>query len=139
MKNQRSYIKLATGLASALLAGWVLTGCSQTTAPEPNVIQRAEGEKPAVPTPSGFLGTDYSLLQPAAPGSEQKALLAYTNPNANFASYSKLMIAPVTFWADSDSRVSAEDQQKLCDYFYDVLQTEFSKNFTIVNEPGPGV
>jgi Protein of unknown function (DUF3313) len=49
------------------------------------------------------------------------------------------MIAPVTFWADSDSKVSGADQKKLCDYFYTVLQKDFSKNFTVVNEPGPGV
>jgi hypothetical protein len=49
------------------------------------------------------------------------------------------MIAPVTYWADSDSKVSSDDQQKLCNYFYNVLQTDFSKNFIVVNEPGPGV
>src|SRR5262249_39603235 len=40
---------------------------------------------------------------------------------------------------DSDSSVSAGDQQKLCDYFYNLLVEDFSKNFTVVNEPGPGV
>ena len=49
------------------------------------------------------------------------------------------MIAPVTFWADDDSKVSAADQQALCDYFYTALQKDIGKNFTLVNEPGPGV
>jgi hypothetical protein len=40
---------------------------------------------------------------------------------------------------DSDSNVSSADQQTLCNYFYNVLQEDFSKNFTVVDEPGPGV
>jgi len=132
-------MKLATGLASVLLAGWLLAGCAQTVAPSPNIIERAQGETPAAPPPSGFLGSDYSLLQPGAPGSGQQAMLAYTNTTANLTSYSKIMIAPVTFWAADDSKVSAADQQTLCNYFYTVLQKDFGKNFTIVNEPAPGV
>jgi hypothetical protein len=31
------------------------------------------------------------------------------------------------------------NQQALCDYFYTVLQKDLGKNFTIVDEPGPGV
>ena len=122
-----------------ILAGSLLTACSQTAAPGPNIIQRAQGETPAAPPPSGFLGSDYSLLQPGAPGSGQEALLAYTNTSANFTAYNQIMIAPVTFWGDSDSNVSSADQQTLCNYFYNVLQADFSKNFTVVNEPGPGV
>jgi hypothetical protein len=139
MNHRSRNVKLASGLLSAMFAGWLLAGCAQTAAPAPNIIQRVEGEKPAAPPPSGFLGSDYSLLQPGAAGSEQQAMLAYTNTSANFTSYSKIMIAPVTFWADSDSKLSSADQQKLCDYFYNVLQQDFSKNFTVVNEPGPGV
>jgi hypothetical protein len=139
MNHRGSSMKLATRFVSVMLAGCLLAGCSQTAAPEPNIIQRAQGETPAPPPPSGFLGSDYSLLQPGAPGSGQEAMLAYTNPNANFASYNKIMIAPVTYWADENSKVSSADQQNLCNYFYNVLQTDFSKNFAVVNEAGPGV
>lgn len=139
INHKSSYLKPATGLLSVMLAGWLFAACSQTAAPGPNIIQRAQGETPAPPPPSGFLGSDYSLLQPGAPGSGQEAMLAYTNPAANFASYNKIMIAPVTFWADSDSRVSSADQQTLCNYAYNVLQADFSKNFILVDEPGPGV
>jgi hypothetical protein len=136
--NHRSR-KLATGLVSVMLAGWLMGGCSQTTAPEPNIIQRAKGDTAAPPPPSGSLGGDYSLLQPAGEGSDQQAMLRYLNPNVNWSSYSKIMIAPVTFWASDDSKVSAANQQALCDYFYTVLQKDLGKNFTIVDEPGPGV
>jgi len=66
-------------------------------------------------------------------------MLAYTNTSVNLTSYSKIMIAPVTYWADADSKLSAADQQTLCNYFYTVLKHDFGKNFTVVNEPGPGV
>lgn len=125
--------------ASLAMLALVVAGCAQTTEEEPNIIQRATGETPAPPPSSGFLGSDYSLLQPAAAGSDQMAMLRYLNPNANWGSYSKVMVAPVTFWAADDSKVSAADQQALCDYAYNVFKTDLAKNFTIVDEPGPGV
>jgi hypothetical protein len=140
MNHKLSYTKSAVGLVSALLAGWLLAACSQTTGQSPNIIQRAEGETPAAPPQSGFLGSDYSLLQPASSGSVegQKAALAYINPNANWSSYNKIMIAPVTYWADSNSTLSADQQQALCNYFYTVLQKTLSQHFTVVMDPGPG-
>lgn len=127
------------GFAAALLVTFLVTSCSETAAPQPNIIQRVEGEQATPPPPSGFLGSDYALLKAPPEGSGQTAMLVYTNPSVNFSSYSKIIIAPVTFWANDDSKVSAADQQTLCNYMYSLLTQEFSKNFTIVNEPGPGV
>ena len=45
----------------------------------------------------------------------------------------------MTFWATEDSKVSAADQKVLCTYFDKVLVKSLEKNFTIVNQPGPGV
>lgn len=141
MKPEITYTKITAGVISAVLAGWFLAACSQTAGQSPNIVQRVEGETPAAPPQSGFLGSDYSLLQPASSGSVegQKAMLAYINPNGNFAQYNKVMIAPVTYWADANSSLSAAEQQTLCNYFYTVLQQTLSKNFTVVNDPGPGV
>jgi hypothetical protein len=136
-KNRK--IKFTTGLLSVLLAGSLLAGCSQTAAPEPNAIERVQGEKPAAPAPTGFLAADYTLLTPPAEGTDQKAMLRYVDPNANWGSYSKIMIAPVTFWAADDSKVSAADQQALCNYMYEVLVKDLGKNFVIVDQPAPGV
>jgi Protein of unknown function (DUF3313) len=66
-------------------------------------------------------------------------MLRYANPNANWSSYTKIMIAPVTYWAADDSKVSAADQQALCDYMYIVLGEDLGKDFVIVDQPGPGV
>jgi hypothetical protein len=137
--NHKRNMKLATGLLSVMLAGWLLAGCSQTVAPSPNIFQRAQGEKPAPPPTSRFLGNDYSLLTPPIKGSDQKAMLRYVNPSVNWSSYNAIIIAPVTFWAVDDSKVSAADQQALCNYFDKVLIKDIGKNFTIVDQPGPGV
>lgn len=141
MSHKIARTKIAAGLISALIAGGLLAACSQTTGQSPNIIQRAEGETPAAPLQSGFLGNDYSLLQPASSGSVegQKAMLAYINPNGNFAQYNKIMVAPVTFWADSNSQLSSAEQQALCNHAYHVFQQALSKNFALTNDPGPGV
>jgi hypothetical protein len=139
MKQEGKHTKIATGVLSVLLAGLILPGCGQTVAPGPNIIQRAQGETPAPPPPTGFLGNDYSLMTPPAAGSDQQAMLRYVNPTANWSSYNKVMISPVTYWASDDSKVSAADQQALCNYMYTVLVTDLGKTFVIVDEPGPGV
>jgi len=135
MKLESKFTKLLSGLASAILLALMCAGCAQTAAPAENVT----GSRPAPPPPTGFLGNDYSLLQPGAPGSGQQAALAYTSPSANFSSYNKIMIAPVTYWANDDSTLPPVEQQILCNYFYNLLVQDFGKNFTVVNEPGPGV
>lgn len=132
-----------TSVASSMLAmtflGLLLAGCSQTAAPAPSLIERAQGETPAPPPPSGFLGNDYSLLTPPAEGSDQKAMLRYVNPNVNWSSYNRLLIAPVTFWAPDDSKISTADQQTLCNYAYNEFVKVLGKNFILTNQPGPGV
>jgi hypothetical protein len=129
--------KLLRGTLPAIALAALIAGCAQTAAPAPTIVQRVQGEKPAPPPPTGFLGRDYSLLKAGAEG--QEAMLAYTDANANFGSYNKIMIAPVTYWAEDDSKLSASEQQVLCNYFYNVLKQEFSKNFKVVDEHGPGV
>jgi hypothetical protein len=66
-------------------------------------------------------------------------MLRYLNPSITWSSYNKIMVAPVTFWASDDSKVSAADQQALCDYAYNVLVKDLGKNFAVVDQPGPGV
>jgi hypothetical protein len=66
-------------------------------------------------------------------------MLRYVNPSANWSSYNAIMIAPVTFWAADDSKVSAADQLALCNYAYSAFVKDLGKNFTIVDQPGAGV
>jgi Protein of unknown function (DUF3313) len=139
MRDHDGISKWLCGTLPAIAIAGLVAGCAQTAAPAPSVVQRVQGEKPPPPPPTGFLGHDYSLLKPGAEGSGQQALLAYIDTNTDFTSYSKIMIAPVTFWADDDSKLPASEQQVLCNYFHNVLKQELSKNFKIVEEPGPGV
>jgi hypothetical protein len=96
--------RLAFGILCVIAFAALVPGCSRTAAPEPNIVQRAQGETPTPPPPSGFLGKDYSLLQPAAAGSDQQAQLRYIAPNAQWSKYTKITVLPVTFWTDDDSR-----------------------------------
>jgi Protein of unknown function (DUF3313) len=139
MNHKKKRTKVAIGLLSVMLAGWLVAGCSQTVAPSPNIFQRAHGETPARPPPTGFLGNDYSLLTPPTERSDQQEMLRYSNTNINWSNYNAIIIAPVSFWAVDDSKVSAADQQTLCNYFDKVLIKDLGKNFTIVDQPGPGV
>jgi hypothetical protein len=139
MDHASKSMKLATGMLSVALTGWLLAGCSQTAAPQPNIIQRVQGETVAPPAPSGFLGSDYALLTQPGEGTDQKAMLRYVAPNVAWSTYNKIMIAPVTFWAADDSKVSAADEQALCNYAYNEFVKVLSKNFIVTGEPGPGV
>jgi len=122
--------------AGALLVSGLLSGCAATTEPGPSVVQRVEGTKPAPPGPTGFLGSDYALLKP---GKEGQVALVYFNSDARWSSYSKILLEPVQFWAAPSSSVPAADQKALTSYFYNVLKEDLGKNFTLVDEPGPGV
>jgi hypothetical protein len=101
-----------------------LTACSVT-----------EQSKPAALQQTGFL-ENYGQLQP---GAKDQALLLYVNPNAQWSQYTKVMVEPVTFWGDSSSNVSVQDEQQLCSYYYNKLVDDLSQKFQIVDRPGPGV
>lgn len=124
--RKQTPVLLVTHLA---LAGVVLAmaGCS--------VTQRV---KVTDENYCAFLGNDVcAKLTPTK--DEKEADLRYINPNAQWTQYSKVLIAPVTFWAGDKSKVSAEDQQTLTNYFAKVLHEELAKKFEVVTQPGPGV
>ena len=72
------------------------------------------------------------------PGASGQASLRYLNPSANWSSYTKVIIQPVTFWGNSSSAPDTATQQMLCDYLYNKLTTTFgSGKLRLVTEPGP--
>lgn len=136
--NMRNHVRAS---AAPLLAGIALSvltyGCSTTATPEPTLVQRVEGTTPALQVPAGFFGSDASLLKP---GKNPQALAYYVNPNAKWTQYHKVLLDPVQFWDSADSDVSADDQKMLTSYLYNALKQDFEKkNFTVVDQPGPGV
>jgi Protein of unknown function (DUF3313) len=92
-----------------------------------------------------FLGaaTCAKLTPNATPGrfggGSGLAGLRYVNPDARWTQYSKVMIAPVSFWGGDDTSLSQADQVALTNYFSQALYDALSKKFTVVNTPGPGV
>ncbi len=122
-------------LPAAILAmAAYIGGCARTVANQSAVVEQVQtGQAPAV---TGFFGQSASLLQP---GGEGKAALVYINPNVDWKQYTKIMIDPVQFWDSDNSGVSLSDQQTLTTYAYNKLTEDLSKNFTLVNQPGPGV
>ena len=120
--------------AAALLS--VVPGCSTTVESKPAAAEAMESGGPPPSAVSRFLGPDASKL---AAGPNGGAALVWVNPNARWANYNKVLLEPVEFWAAEDSKVSTADQQVLTEYFYNTLKTNLQKNFTVVDQPGPGV
>ena len=135
--TNRLLTKIVTGMAAAGLAAVLLTsGCSTTVESAPAAAKAMESGGPLPSAVTGFLGPDASKL---APGPEGGAALAWINPDAQWGSYTKIQLLPVEFWAAADSKVPTADQATLTEYFYNQLQTNLSKSFTLVDQPGPGV
>ena len=135
MNNLRNKT-LAGVAAAALAAALIASGCSTTVESQPAAAKALESGGPLPSAVTGFLGADASKL---APGPEGGAALAWINPNAQWSSYTKIQLMPVEFWAAADSKVSQADQAVLTEYFYNQLQTNLAKSFTLVDQPGPGV
>jgi hypothetical protein len=84
--------------------------------------------------PQGFLG-DYSQL---TSGAEGEAALRYINPDVDWASYRKVIIAPVTVWqSPGTADIHDADLKTAADYLYAQLRTELGKDFQLVDQPGP--
>ena len=132
------YVRLLTAVAaaSALAILGTIYGCATTVESKPEAEKALESGGPLPPAVTGFFGDNASKL---APGPEGGAALVYFNHDAPWSQYTKIQLMPVEFWASDDSKVSQADQQILTAYFYNSLKTELSKNFTLVDQPGPGV
>jgi Protein of unknown function (DUF3313) len=111
----------------------ILAGCSQTVESKPSSIQQGASSAPAM---SGFFGPDVSLLQP---GQNGQAAMVYVNPGAQWSRYNKILLEEVEFWDDPNTSISPSDQEMLTAYFYNKLKEDLQKNFTLVDQGGPGV
>ena len=102
----------------------IIQGCASTQ-------QRRDGEE------VGFLGNSSSLLEK---GKDGQVLREYINPNADWRSYTKVILEPVTIWKDKETEdVSPEDLQTLANFLHGHLYDTLDKDYTIVQQAGPGV
>ncbi len=123
--EKRSVNRFTRFLAAGACAG-LLAAC--TTTQQAAVVQSD--------IKCGFLGPACAQL---TPGQEGQIALRYVNPAAKWSQYTKIMIQPVTFWGDANSKVSPEDQQRLVNFLYTALDQELAKQFQVVDQDGPDV
>ena len=111
-------------IAFAMLMITALASCAVTEQSKPDTVQ-----------PTGFL-SDYSQLKP---GTKDQMLLVDFPPGIDWKQYNSIILAPVQVWDSPDSKISAQDQRALSTYYYNTLKEHLSKDFTMVEQPGPGV
>ena len=133
-------------LAAILANAGVLTGCDKfmggSSGSDPalqsgQIVGGATKQIADVQPVAGFLPQP-ELLQRGAPG---QAALVYLNPAAKFASYTQVMLDPVTVWAAPDSSLNTVppvQRQALADTFYSDLYSAVSKVCRIATKPSPG-
>ena len=117
MKRRSSYLPLSCLVAASLLAS---CGTYSTTV-----------------HPSGFLG-DYSEFRP--PEGDEEAAMVYVAKDANIARYTKIIVEPITVWVAGDDelkKVPKKDMQKLLAHLHKAVVDQLSKDYAIVNQPGP--
>lgn len=88
---------------------------------------------------SGFLSEAQSQMRD---GENDEALRIYRNEKADWKSYKKMMISPVTVWVGKDSEledVSPLDRQRLANDLWSKLNDALKADYEIVQQPGPGV
>jgi hypothetical protein len=122
--------------AGGILLAGLLSGCAQTVQGQPAAVKQMAAGQPAPASAFGFFGTDVLLLQA---GKEGQAAMVYVNPSAQFSKYNKILLEPVEFWDSANSSVSPADQHMLTAYFYNQLKENLQKDFTLVDQGGPGV
>jgi hypothetical protein len=83
---------------------------------------------------SGFLG-DYSQL---VGGSGDEAQLIYINPQADFNAYTRILMDPVKFYSDKNSKLEGEDKKRIVDYLHATILEQLKYDYTFVNKPSEG-
>jgi len=115
-------IAMAAIAAATLVA---LAGCVSTS--------QARNVKP-----SGFLGDTAALLKK---GGKNDVLLVYRKKDADWKSYHKILLDPITLWGIESSTLPPDqlaDFQKLVDQFYAMLKDKLSKDYTLTDTPSNG-
>lgn len=104
-------------------AAFLFNGCARTK--QARVVKQ-----------SGFLG-DYSKLEK---GKKGEPLQIYKNPDADWSSYTKIILDPIAIWNKVEKRIDSnpqEDLQRVANNFHSLISQELSKDYEMVKEPGP--
>jgi hypothetical protein len=90
------------------------------------------------PPPASAVLPEPALLKKGTSGEVDQV---YLNPGARWASYTKVMLDPVTIWTGPGSdmaKASPKEQKALADAFYTELHNAVAKRCQMVTEPSPG-
>jgi Protein of unknown function (DUF3313) len=112
---------------AALAVVAVLGACAETKQVAMNEPPSASA---ALPEPA--------LLQRGTSGEVSQV---YLNPDVRWASYTKVMLDPVTVWTGPGSdmaKASPKEQKALADAFYTELHNAVAERCQMVTEPSPG-
>jgi predicted small secreted protein len=124
-RDLSSRISRTLVVAIALVTAAVIVAACATTRQS-----RGTGEA------SGFLG-DYSNLRK---GEKDEPQLIFIHPDVDWSLYDAIHIESVTLWRNERTDdVPKEEQQLLADFLFHALHTELSKDYKMVDEPGPNV
>jgi hypothetical protein len=113
-------------MLTTLLMVLALAGCAPR-APAPRPLRM-----------SGFLD-DYTVLREGGPGDVRHV---YRNPDAHWASYSKVLLEPVTIWRSGHKSLEPmpkEDLLRLVEDFQGAVRARLGRDFRFVEKPGSGV
>ncbi|MBF0496680.1 MAG: DUF3313 domain-containing protein [Deltaproteobacteria bacterium] len=114
--------KFSVALVVAVMISLMIAGC------EASKQARGVDEKVTL--------VDPGLLQEGKSG---QALLRYVNPEIDIKRYSKVMIDPVIIsQPEGASEADIADLQKLVSNGHILMRRELSKDYAIVDRPGPG-
>jgi hypothetical protein len=124
-------MRMITGAILALM--FVVTGCESTQ--EAKSVEK-----------SGFLG-DYSMLKEGKrstllQGADDQAFLQYQNPAAEWRTYKKIQLDPVTVWLEANSKMQEmkpEDRQRLANTLWSQLDEQLRKDYVMTTQRGPDV
>jgi hypothetical protein len=87
--------------------------------------------------PSDFLGDAAPLLKK---GDTSDFLMVYRNKDARWSEYDKILLEPVAIWHAENSKLPPDalaDLQKLVDDFQRLLTSKLSRDYQMVDAPGP--
>ena len=119
MRNSKKVV--FAGLTVLMVFLFLITGCSST-------------HQTRKVTTSGFL-SDYSQLEG---GRKDEAQLIYINPQADFNSYTRILMDPVKFYSDKNSKLEGEDKKRIVDYLHATILEQLKYDYTFVNKPSEG-
>jgi hypothetical protein len=108
-------------VAVLLLAAVLLAGCGSS---------RPVRKRPAARIPGRLFAADA--------GRRKRGRAALHQPRCRWASYRKVIVAPVTVWqSPATANIHDADLKAAADYLYAQLRNELGKDFELVDQPGP--